>query len=56
MIQIIALVAGFAFGWFRAQRRGGNTADKWQYGAGHGVAFYVLAVIATILFGRYAGV
>jgi len=54
MIQIIALVAGFGFGWFRAHRRGGNTLDKLQYGAGHAIAFFIVAVILTVVLGRLA--
>lgn len=51
MIPLIAALAGFGFGWLRAARRGGGTADKLQYGFGHGLAFGLVAlVVAAILF------
>lgn len=49
MIPLIALIAGFAIGWRRAARRGGVTADKWQYAIGHGVGFGLLAFILTLI-------
>lgn len=52
MIPLIAFIAGFAFGWFRAGRRGGNRLDKLQYGAGHGIAFSLLAFAVVIIAAR----
>ena len=48
MIPIIALVVGFFIGWRRAARRGGATADKWQFGVAHGVGFALIAFIVTL--------
>ena len=52
MILPIAFAIGFAFGWMRATKRGGNRLDKLQYGAGHGIAFLILALAGTILLDR----
>ncbi|WP_233416896.1 hypothetical protein [Halovulum marinum] len=54
MIPLIAFAAGFAFGWLRARRRGGNRLDKLQYGAGHGIFAAILALAAVILAARLA--
>lgn len=48
MIPIIALIVGFGVGWRRAARRGGVSADKWQFGIAHGVGFALLAFIITL--------
>ncbi len=48
MIPLIALFAGFIFGWRRAARRGGVTADKWQFAIAHGVGFALIAFIVTL--------
>jgi len=52
MIPLIAFFAGFAFGWIRAARRGGNRLDKLQYGAGHGIFFAIVALAAVIAAAR----
>lgn len=48
MLPIVTLVAGFAFGWFRAARRGGGTADRWQYAISHALAFGLLGFVISI--------
>ncbi len=48
MIVLAAFLAGFAFGWWRAGRRGGNRADRFQYGAAHGIAGGLLALFAAL--------
>ena len=52
MVQIVAMIAGFALGWYRAGKRGGNRLDKLQYGAAHGIAFFILGLFLTILADR----
>ncbi len=49
MILPIAFLAGGLLGWFRAAKRGGTTLDKLQYAGAHGLAFALLALVATIL-------
>lgn len=45
---IAALAAGF-IGWRRASAAGGNTADKWQYAAAHGIpAFLLVLILMTV--------
>lgn len=52
MLPLIGFIAGFAFGWYRAGRRGGNRLDKLQYGAGHGIAFAIAGLALGILLAR----
>ncbi|MEM6467252.1 MAG: hypothetical protein AAF679_12225 [Pseudomonadota bacterium] len=52
MILPVAFALGFGFGWWRAGKRGGNRADKLQYGFGHGVAGLLVALTLVILFDR----
>lgn len=49
MIPLIGLIVGFAIGWRRAGRRGGVTADKWQFAIAHGVGFALLAFAITLV-------
>ncbi|WP_198671069.1 hypothetical protein [Oceanibium sediminis] len=52
MLPVIAFFAGFAFGWFRAAKRGGNTLDKLQYGVGHAIAFALAGLFLGIIAAR----
>ena len=52
MIPIIALIAGFITGWRRAARRGGASADKWQFAIAHAVGFGLLAFFVTLILVR----
>jgi hypothetical protein len=49
MIVIAAFVAGAAFGWWRAGRRGGNRLDRWHYAAAHAIAFALAALFLSVL-------
>jgi hypothetical protein len=49
MIALAGFAAGFAIGWLRAGRRGGNRLDRLQYGGAHGIALATLALVATVL-------
>jgi hypothetical protein len=49
MILILAFVAGFLFGAYRARARGGATADIVQYGLAHGLAGVVLAAAVALV-------
>jgi len=48
MILPIAFLIGALIGWFRASKRNGNTLDKLQYAATHGIALLLLALLITI--------
>ena len=48
MFAVIALFIGAVFGWVRAARRGGSTADRAQYAVGHGLGFGLAAMAAGI--------
>ena len=52
MITIIAAIAGIALGVATALRRGGKALDALQYGAGYGIAFTLLGMLATIVIDR----
>lgn len=52
MILPIAFLIGAVLGWRRATKRGGNRLDKLQFGAAHGLAFMLVALIITIIFGH----
>jgi len=48
---ILMLLAGLV-GWSRAARRGGTTADRWQYAAAHGVPAFLIGMIAMTAAGH----
>lgn len=50
MMMIPFLIVGAALGWWRAAKRGGNRLDKLQYAAAHGIAFFILGLVTTIVF------
>jgi hypothetical protein len=52
MIVIAALIAGFAFGWMRAARRGGNRLDRTQYALAHAILFGIIGLVVTIVIAR----
>lgn len=52
MLPIAALLFGFVFGWARAARRGGTTADRVQFAIGHALAFGLGGFVAAILIVR----
>lgn len=54
MILPFAFFIGGAIGWLRAGKRGGTLADKLQYGAAHGLAMMLLALI-LVFAARHSG-
>jgi hypothetical protein len=48
MILPAAFLLGFAAGWLRARRAGGNRADRMYYGAAHGIALSLAALIVLL--------
>lgn len=54
MLVLIAFVLGAAVGWWRARRRAGDRLDRLQYGAVHGIAFALAAVILLVIVQRLA--
>jgi hypothetical protein len=52
MLLILAFALGAVIGWRRATRRGGDRFDKLQYGAVHGIAFTLAALILLVAAGR----
>ena len=49
MIFLVPFFIGAAVGWMRAGRRGGSTADKLQYGVGHGLALMLVTLVITLV-------
>lgn len=41
---VLSLIAAVA-GWLRAARRGGNTADRFQFAAAHGIAGFLVGML-----------
>lgn len=57
MIILLAFIAGFAIGWWRAAKRSGTTADRVQYALAHGIPAAIAGLIVVIIAARmgYAG-
>ncbi|MBL4805992.1 MAG: hypothetical protein JKY31_01730 [Rhodobacteraceae bacterium] len=53
MIYPIVFLIGGALGWFRAAKRGGQLADKLQYGAVFGIMFMIVTLFAVIIAGMF---
>lgn len=49
MLLTLVFIAGFAFGWHRARRVGGDRLDRLQYGAAHAIALTLLFFIGWII-------
>lgn len=54
MILVLVFLAFFAYGWWKAVRAGGGTADRIRYGAIHGLAA-TLVVFAVATLGDWFG-
>ncbi len=54
MIVLTAIIFGAVLGALTARRRGGRRLDMLQYGAGYGIAFGLLGMIATVVLSRLA--
>ncbi len=48
MLSLIAGIIGVIYGWQRAAKHGGNRADKLQYAAAHGMAFFIVGYFALL--------
>jgi hypothetical protein len=49
MLLTLVFIAGFALGWFRAGRVGGDRLDRLQYGAAHAIALTLAVFVAWII-------
>lgn len=54
MLVLIGAAIGAAYGVRLAAKRGGNRMDKWQYGAGFGIAAGIASMVLAIGLDRYA--
>lgn len=49
MIVILAFLAGGAWGWWLARKRGGTILDRAQYATAFGIAFAIAGLFATVV-------
>ena len=49
MFALPAFFIGFALGFWRAHKLGGNLLDKLQFGAAFGMALFLVALLGTII-------
>ena len=49
MLTLIAMPLGFAVGWWRAAKRGGQTLDKLQYAVAHMAFFAVVTMLGGLI-------
>jgi hypothetical protein len=54
VLLLLAFLLGFALGWQRAGRRGGDRLDRLQYGAVHGIVFVLAALVVLVIAERLA--
>ena len=50
MIVLICMILGFALGWFRARRAGGNSKDRLQWALAHMLALMIVHIIQVVYF------
>ena len=54
MSVIAAAIIGFALGWMRARRAGGNSKDRLQWALAHMLALMIVGLLASVFFARSA--
>ena len=52
ILAFIGAVIGIILGWFRATKRGGDTADKLQYAAAHGIALLLVGYFIALFMAK----
>ena len=55
MIGPVFGIVGFLCGYYLAQKRGGKTLDRLQYGAGFAIAFGLFDTLLGIALARFLG-
>ncbi|MGE4612024.1 MAG: hypothetical protein AAED33_11675 [Paracoccaceae bacterium] len=53
LLGLIGGIVGIIVGWTRATKRGGNTADKLQYAAGHGIALLLVGHFIALFMAKF---
>ncbi len=53
ILGLIGGIVGIILGWTRAVKRGGNTADKLQYAAGHGIALLLVGYFTALFMAKF---
>ena len=54
MIVLACMAIGFALGWLRATRAGGNLKDRLQWALAHMLALMVAGLVVTVILARSA--
>ena len=54
MIVLACMILGFAFGWHRAARVGGDRKDRLQWALAHMLALMIVGLLASVFFARSA--
>ena len=54
MIVLACMILGFALGWFRAGRAGGNSKDRLQWALAHMLALVVAGLLVSVFLARSA--
>ncbi len=49
MFAAPAFIIGVLIGWYRAGKAGGNRLDRLQWAAAHGFAFFLVALVLTVV-------
>lgn len=53
ILAAIGAILGIALGWYRATKRGGNTADKLQYATAHGIALLLVGYFIALFMAKW---
>ena len=53
ILAAIGAIIGAILGWVHATKRGGNTADKLQYAAAHGIALLLLGYFIALFMAKW---
>ena len=49
MFAVPAFFIGVLIGWWRARKMGGKVLDQLQYAAIHGLVFFLIALVLTVI-------
>ena len=53
ILALVGAILGAILGWVRATKRDGNTADKLQYAAAHGIALLLVGYFIALFMAKW---